>query len=192
MDDNRLYLIFEFLSMDLKKYMDTLPSEKMMHSDLVRSYMYQISAAMLFCHQRRILHRDLKPQNLLINKDGVIKVSGRCAALQLYDDWRTRSTLIVGFSPNRLPISDWVVLSAFPFGFILTRSSHCGIELPRCCWEPHGIHVPLTFGRSDAFSRKWRCESRSSKAIPRSISSFGCSGKPSRISCQRIFELKPI
>lgn len=74
MEDSRLYLIFEFLSMDLKKYMDTLPAEKMMDSDLVRSYLYQISAAMLFCHQRRILHRDLKPQNLLINKDGVIKV----------------------------------------------------------------------------------------------------------------------
>lgn len=76
MEESRLYLIFEFLSMDLKKYMDTLPQEKMMEPDLVRSYLYQISAALLFCHQRRILHRDLKPQNLLINKDGVIKVRG--------------------------------------------------------------------------------------------------------------------
>lgn len=76
MEENRLYLIFEFLSMDLKKYMDTLPPEKLLDPELVRSYLYQISAAMLFCHQRRILHRDLKPQNLLINQDGVIKVSG--------------------------------------------------------------------------------------------------------------------
>lgn len=74
MEENRLYLIFEFLSMDLKKYMDTLPIDKKMDSELVRSYLYQISAAMLFCHQRRVLHRDLKPQNLLINRDGVIKV----------------------------------------------------------------------------------------------------------------------
>lgn len=75
MEESRLYLIFEFLSMDLKKYMDTLPSDKLMEPELVRSYLYQISAAILFCHQRRILHRDLKPQNLLINRDGVIKVS---------------------------------------------------------------------------------------------------------------------
>lgn len=74
MEENRLYLIFEFLSMDLKKYMDTLPQDKLMEPELVRSYLYQISAAMLFCHQRRILHRDLKPQNLLINREGVIKV----------------------------------------------------------------------------------------------------------------------
>lgn len=26
MQDSRLYLIFEFLSMDLKKYLDTIPS----------------------------------------------------------------------------------------------------------------------------------------------------------------------
>lgn len=69
-----MYLVFEFLSMDLKKYMDTLRPDKMMDPELVRSYMYQISAAMLFCHRRRVLHRDLKPQNLLINKEGVIKV----------------------------------------------------------------------------------------------------------------------
>lgn len=75
MEENRLYLIFEFLSMDLKKYMDTLPAEKLMDSDLVKSYMYQITAAMLFCHKRRVLHRDLKPQNLLINKEGLIKVA---------------------------------------------------------------------------------------------------------------------
>uniref|UniRef100_A0A1Q3EWI8 Putative serine/threonine kinase n=1 Tax=Culex tarsalis TaxID=7177 RepID=A0A1Q3EWI8_CULTA len=75
MEENRLYLIFEFLSMDLKKYMDTLPAEKLMDPDLVKSYMYQITAAMLFCHKRRVLHRDLKPQNLLINKDGIIKVA---------------------------------------------------------------------------------------------------------------------
>lgn len=84
MEESRLYLIFEFLSMDLKKYMDTLPQDKLMEPELVRSYLYQISAAMLFCHQRRILHRDLKPQNLLINRDGVIKVTELCSKIQCY------------------------------------------------------------------------------------------------------------
>lgn len=81
MEETRLYLIFEYLSMDLKKYLDTLGQGKYMSSGLVKSYLYQITDAMLFCHQRRVLHRDLKPQNLLIDNNGTIKVCGRVSSV---------------------------------------------------------------------------------------------------------------
>ena len=72
----RLYLIFEFLTMDLKKYLDTsIGQNEMMSTHLVKSYTYQLLQAILFCHQRRVLHRDLKPQNLLIDRSGAIKVA---------------------------------------------------------------------------------------------------------------------
>lgn len=60
--------------MDLKKYLDQIETGTYMDPKLVKSYLYQINEAILFCHQRRVLHRDLKPQNLLITKDGIIKV----------------------------------------------------------------------------------------------------------------------
>ncbi|CAB0038924.1 unnamed protein product [Trichogramma brassicae] len=75
MEESKLYLIFEYLTMDLKKYMDQLGNGKLMEPSLVKSYLYQITRAILFCHQRRVLHRDLKPQNLLIDNKGVIKVA---------------------------------------------------------------------------------------------------------------------
>ena len=76
LSDFRLYLIFEFLTMDLKKYLDTsIDKNEMMSAELVKSYCYQLIQAILFCHQRRVLHRDLKPQNLLIDKSGAIKVA---------------------------------------------------------------------------------------------------------------------
>lgn len=75
MQENKLYLVFEFLSMDLKKYMDSLGRDKLMDKMLVKSYTYQITEAILFCHKRRVLHRDLKPQNLLIDSNGVIKLA---------------------------------------------------------------------------------------------------------------------
>lgn len=75
MQDSRLYLIFEFLSMDLKKYLDSIPSGQYLDSMLVKSYVYQILQGIVFCHARRVLHRDLKPQNLLIDSKGVIKLA---------------------------------------------------------------------------------------------------------------------
>lgn len=35
LEENRLYLIFEFLSMDLKKYIDTVPENELMNKELV-------------------------------------------------------------------------------------------------------------------------------------------------------------
>ncbi|CAL4146110.1 unnamed protein product, partial [Meganyctiphanes norvegica] len=71
--DKKLYLVFEFLNQDLKKLFDNnlggLPS------DLVRSYVHQLLKGIEFCHTHRILHRDLKPQNLLIDSRGSIKLA---------------------------------------------------------------------------------------------------------------------
>ena len=75
MHDSKLYLVFEYLSMDLKKYLDTIPSGRYLDSMLVKSYCHQILQGILFCHKRRTLHRDLKPQNLLIDNKGVIKLA---------------------------------------------------------------------------------------------------------------------
>jgi len=62
---SKLYLIFEYLDQDLKQYMESVPA---MDPLLVKSYMYQLLKGIVFCHSHRILHRDLKPQNLLIDK----------------------------------------------------------------------------------------------------------------------------
>ena len=57
---------------DLKKFLDL--NNGPLHPQLVKSYLYQITSAIKYCHSKRILHRDLKPQNLLIDKNGVIKL----------------------------------------------------------------------------------------------------------------------
>ena len=70
--EKKLYLVFEFLDYDLKKFLDF--NNAPLKPELVKSYLYQILLAIKYCHSKRILHRDLKPQNLLVDKQGRIKV----------------------------------------------------------------------------------------------------------------------
>ncbi|XP_014601444.1 PREDICTED: cyclin-dependent kinase 2-like isoform X2 [Polistes canadensis] len=71
--DKHLYLVFEFLQQDLKKLLDSVKSG--LDQALVKSYLYQLLKGISFCHLNRILHRDLKPQNLLIDREGYIKLA---------------------------------------------------------------------------------------------------------------------
>jgi len=41
----------------------------------VQSYLYQLLQGLAYCHCHRVVHRDLKPQNLLIDVHGSIKLA---------------------------------------------------------------------------------------------------------------------
>ncbi|XP_054045500.1 cyclin-dependent kinase 5 isoform X2 [Rissa tridactyla] len=64
--DKKLTLVFEFCDQDLKKYFDSCNGD--LDPEIVKSFMYQLLKGLAFCHSRNVLHRDLKPQNLLINR----------------------------------------------------------------------------------------------------------------------------
>lgn len=72
--DERLYLVFEYLDQDLKQYMDSC-RPKSIPMSLARSYLLQLCSGVAFCHSHGILHRDLKPQNLLIDQQGNLKLA---------------------------------------------------------------------------------------------------------------------
>lgn len=72
--ENKLILVFEYMDLDLKKYMDTHGDRGILEPAVVRSFMWQLLKGTGFCHENRVLHRDLKPQNLLINKRGELKL----------------------------------------------------------------------------------------------------------------------
>jgi len=72
--DKKLTLVFEFLDKDLKKEIDSLNSEGLDKSK-VKSYLYQLLRGVHYIHKFKILHRDLKPQNLLLSNEGVMKIA---------------------------------------------------------------------------------------------------------------------
>jgi len=72
--ENKLMLVFEYMDGDLKKFMDTQGERGALKPTLIKSFMWQLLKGIEFCHQNRVLHRDLKPQNLLINGKGQLKL----------------------------------------------------------------------------------------------------------------------
>ncbi|CAL9084031.1 unnamed protein product, partial [Musa textilis] len=73
--ERSLYLIFEYLDLDLKKHMDSCP-EFSENKRLIKKFLYQILSGIEYCHSHRVLHRDLKPRNLLIDlQTNTIKIA---------------------------------------------------------------------------------------------------------------------
>lgn len=74
--NQHLFLVFEYLDEDLKKFLDTKRRKNQyLTSYQVKSFVYQILSGIAFCHSRRILHRDLKPQNLLVENERIVKLA---------------------------------------------------------------------------------------------------------------------
>jgi len=115
--DNRLYLAFEFVDMDLKKFIDTNPD---MSPAVVKSFMYQLLLGIDFCHSHRVLHRDLKPQNLLIDKQKTLKLADfglarafgvpiRTYTHEVVTLWYRAPEVLLGARQYSTPIDIWSV-----------------------------------------------------------------------------------
>ena len=74
--ETKLVLVFEFCESDLKKFMETraAATRGALDPNMVQSFMFQLLKGTAFCHENRVLHRDLKPQNLLIDRKGELKL----------------------------------------------------------------------------------------------------------------------
>lgn len=61
----------EFAEGDL---FQVLEDDKHLDVDVVKGVACQLVSALFYLHSHRILHRDMKPQNILIGKSGSIKL----------------------------------------------------------------------------------------------------------------------
>ncbi|XP_074133309.1 cyclin-dependent kinase 16 isoform X4 [Sminthopsis crassicaudata] len=71
--DKSLTLVFEYLDKDLKQYLEDCGNVINVHN--VKLFLFQLLRGLAYCHRQKVLHRDLKPQNLLINERGELKLA---------------------------------------------------------------------------------------------------------------------
>ncbi|EGZ27653.1 hypothetical protein PHYSODRAFT_554092 [Phytophthora sojae] len=72
-EDGKLFLVFEFMDKDLKRFMEHKLGK--LEPAQIKSLLYQLLKGLAFSHSRGIMHRDLKPQNLLVNNTGELKIA---------------------------------------------------------------------------------------------------------------------
>jgi len=117
--NSTLYLVFEFLDQDLKTYVESTGSGPL-PSKLIKSYMYQILKGISYCHSHRILHRDLKLANLLIDRKGVLKLADfglarafgvpiRTYTHEVVTLWYRAPEILLGQARYSTPVDMWSV-----------------------------------------------------------------------------------
>ena len=135
--ETKLVLIFEYCEQDLKKYMDQHGDRGALDPNTVRSFMYQLLKGTSFCHENRVLHRDLKPQNLLINKKGELKLGDFGLARAFGVPVNTFSNEVRGI----------ILIFFICVTFVLARLLLFGIVHQTFFSDPGHTALRLTFGR---------------------------------------------
>ncbi|XP_063365849.1 cyclin-dependent kinase-like 1 [Cydia amplana] len=68
----RFYLVFEYLDHTLLDELEAAPGG--LGEDTAKRHLYQLLKGIDFCHQNSIIHRDVKPENVLVSKTGIVKL----------------------------------------------------------------------------------------------------------------------
>ncbi|KAM4771797.1 serine/threonine-protein kinase MRCK alpha isoform 5-T5 [Rhinophrynus dorsalis] len=94
-DDNNLYLVMDYyvggdLLTLLSKFEDRLPE------DMARFYLAEMVMAIDSVHQLHYVHRDIKPDNILLDMNGHIRLADFGSCLKLMEDGTVQSSVAVG------------------------------------------------------------------------------------------------
>jgi serine/threonine protein kinase len=113
-EEKKLYLVFEFVEEDLHRHCKSRRLSPLQ----IKSYAFQLLKAVEYLHANMVMHRDLKPQNVLVTAGGVLKVAdfGLSRMFQLPFGtlsseietlWYRAPELLLGAPRYSLPVDMW-------------------------------------------------------------------------------------
>nr|KAG5714477.1 hypothetical protein BaRGS_006923 [Batillaria attramentaria] len=118
----RLHLVFDYVDHTLLNELDRHP--RGLPEGMVKRIVYQTLLAVNFCHQYNTIHRDVKPENILITRQGQVKLCDFGFARILtgpgdeYTDyvatrWYRAPELLVGDTQYGPPVDVWAIGCVF-------------------------------------------------------------------------------
>jgi tRNA A-37 threonylcarbamoyl transferase component Bud32 len=93
-DDGRPYIVFEYVEGETLK--DRIRRAGRLPIDEAIAYAIEISRALGAAHAQGIVHRDIKPQNVLIDEEGSAKVTDFGIARSLHEEGLTADGRVLG------------------------------------------------------------------------------------------------
>lgn len=125
-----LHLVFEYVEKCLLDLLDANPAG--LGSEAARPLTRQLSRALEHCHSRNVIHRDIKPDNLLINtSDNSLKLCDFGSACKM---------------SGKGPLTDYVATRWYRAPELLVRSNDYGKSADM--WSLGCVMVELTVGKA--------------------------------------------
>ena len=102
-EDGQLFIVMEYVPDSLDKHMSG--GKKLPHRRALEIAV-QVCRALSHAHKAGIIHRDIKPQHILLTQDGSAKVSDFGIARALASSTATRATDVLG-TPPYMAVEQW-------------------------------------------------------------------------------------
>jgi cyclin-dependent kinase-like len=84
--ENKLNIVFEYVEKTVLEDIENNPDG--LKTEMIRSYMFQLLKGLRYLHKNGIIHRDVKPENLLVDKTGTLKLCDFGFARKLQESGR--------------------------------------------------------------------------------------------------------
>lgn len=124
----------------LSKFEDRLPE------DMARFYIAEMVLAIGSIHDLRYVHRDIKPDNVLLDANGHIRLADFGSCLRLFEDGTVQSNVAVG-------TPDYISPEILRVDILLFREYTSHLSYLLCM---HGVALSYLYCLMSLFVRRWR------------------------------------
>lgn len=118
----KLHLVFEYCDHTVLNELEEHPNGVV--ENQIKRIIYQVLCAVEFCHKHNCIHRDVKPENILVTKTGIVKLcdfgfarlmTGPCDEYTDYvaTRWYRAPELLVGDTQYGSPVDVWAIGCVF-------------------------------------------------------------------------------